>query len=524
MADLAVHFNIGHADAPKPIPYIKADHKLVEKIKPIILKKAKGRKIIGLSWYSKGNHAKLRSFNLEHFKAIRRREDLCFINLQYSADNTDDSRLFKHLFPKITLLQPAKILNQDVNFFDDIEMHAAFIEACDAILTITNFTCSLAGTMGKKMVLMASPLNNFRIGEIVSEKGCWFSNVKKIRYQWNQPREEVVTQAFDLLDQHLNLTKPAKLEKKTKKQPPKPISAPKTSPWIEPFIDDLKHIEFSDEHLKFLNQMMVQYNATQNVKDDQTNTMPLGPYDQWVYALAVLGDHANKMIPDPIQDALIDCCRQILKIRSDIAEPWQWMSGTLLRFDQPHECENILRNACKKFPNDAELKSNLAVCLTDLHQFKEADKLFFETLKLSKNHYNYRFNYAWFLLKTGRFKEAWPLLEARLETDQFKRFIRPFDIPRWQGQSLKDKIIFISAEQGLGEQIMFARLADRLSDQAKHVYISCKPKLEPLMQRSLKATTAIGAFTKEHLFCKQVKADYYLEMGSMPLQCRLFEN
>ncbi len=538
MADLAVYFNIGAPTSPKPKPYLKVDQYLTKKIRNAMLQKANGRKLIGLSWKTSGTRAWLRSFKTDDLKLLATRDDLCFINLQYDQEGATDANELLALFSNSNWLEPDEIITQNVNFFYDIDMHAAFINACDCIISIGNFTANLAGAIGKPLVYIVSPAADYRAGNSISGTDCWFNSASILRYHWNQPKHKIIQQALNILDEILN-TKSTKTKTQTahhhtnmqNKDIPANINKPsqeKNQQWIKPFLSDLTKLNFDTNDWQYLNNLNIvilsQGKVDFMLETAPYNSKPIGSFEDWAKALEILNSKKHKMLPDLVEEALLDCCHQILKITPNHPNPWQWLSGSLLHYHRPFEGEKLLRKTLTQFPNEIETMSNLAVCLTDLHRFEEAESYFRKAMSSEQDNDNYRFNYAWFLLKVGRFKEAWPLLESRFSIEQYQRFIRPFRIPRWRGESLKGKTLLISAEQGLGEQIMFARLADRFLEDAKNVWVSCKPKLEPLMQRSLKANIAVGAYEQEHLFAETIKADYYIPMGSLPLMCNLFDN
>ena len=57
-------------------------------------------------------------------------------------------------------------------------------------------------------------------------------------------------------------------------------------------------------------------------------------------------------------------------------------------------------------------------------------------------------------LLAGRFEEGWPDYELRFISEDAPK--RCLTLPRWDGQTLPDGAVLITAEQGLGDEIMFA--------------------------------------------------------------------
>ena len=81
-----------------------------------------------------------------------------------------------------------------------------------------------------------------------------------------------------------------------------------------------------------------------------------------------------------------------------------------------------------------------------------------------------------------------PANSRRLETPPARppqdREPPAYSAPRWRGESLAGKTLFITREQGLGDEIMFASLFGELIHAARHCVIECDPRLARLYARS----------------------------------------
>ncbi|MGF1455415.1 MAG: tetratricopeptide repeat protein [Alphaproteobacteria bacterium] len=101
-----------------------------------------------------------------------------------------------------------------------------------------------------------------------------------------------------------------------------------------------------------------------------------------------------------------------------------------------------------------------------------------------------RLSHALALLQAGRLAEGWTAYGARFAA-QGAREGSAADrrLKRWTGQSLKGRPLKILAEQGVGDQLMFAAcLPAVLSAPAREagpVSLTCEPRLAPLLARSL---------------------------------------
>ena len=95
-------------------------------------------------------------------------------------------------------------------------------------------------------------------------------------------------------------------------------------------------------------------------------------------------------------------------------------------------------------------------------------------------------------LSEGDFARGWPLYEARpSRTDPRKR--RPYDLPEWQGESVAEGALLVAAEQGLGDEIMFASCFPDVIERAPRCVIECDPRLTRLFERSFPDARIVGA-------------------------------
>lgn len=85
------------------------------------------------------------------------------------------------------------------------------------------------------------------------------------------------------------------------------------------------------------------------------------------------------------------------------------------------------------------------------------------------------------LLKSGNFEEGWKYYEWRLQSLQ-KKPSHSKNAARWNGEDINGKSIFLSAEQGLGDQIQFVRYAHALEQRGAKVIVECAKNLIPLLK------------------------------------------
>jgi tetratricopeptide (TPR) repeat protein len=96
---------------------------------------------------------------------------------------------------------------------------------------------------------------------------------------------------------------------------------------------------------------------------------------------------------------------------------------------------------------------------------------------------NYRFLRASINLLRENFELGWS--DYAFRNLQSTRHLRMLPFPLWKGEALAGKTIVLAAEQGLGDQVMFAScLPDVLAMQPKRVIVEVMDRVAPTLARS----------------------------------------
>ena len=102
-----------------------------------------------------------------------------------------------------------------------------------------------------------------------------------------------------------------------------------------------------------------------------------------------------------------------------------------------------------------------------------------------------QFNLAVAYLLAGDLENGWAQYEKRWNFEHLDGRLPQLAQPRWQGESLKDKKVLVTGEQGHGDNIQFVRFVeDLIKAGASHVYVSVDPGLKPLLQASFTPSSA----------------------------------
>ena len=161
-------------------------------------------------------------------------------------------------------------------------------------------------------------------------------------------------------------------------------------------------------------------------------------------------------------------------------------------------------------PPNPEAFSARGNALWDLGRHEEAFAGFEKAIELRPDFAAAHWNKSLCLLKIGRFAEGWPLYEARHGTGQ-QTVQRAIAQPRWNGEDIAGKTVFVHWEQGFGDTIQFCRYARLLAGRGARVVLEVQPPLRGLIRGSLPEIETIAAGETPPPF------DLHVPLLSLPL-------
>lgn len=113
------------------------------------------------------------------------------------------------------------------------------------------------------------------------------------------------------------------------------------------------------------------------------------------------------------------------------------------------------------------------------------------------------------LLEQGKWEEAWTYYDARKTTDGWQRPSYPW--PQWKGE--KTGTLVIHGEQGIGDEIMYLSVLERIKDRADRIVVETTPRLVSLMRRSL----GVECYpSMDSILNDGIVPDHIIAMGSLP--------
>jgi len=144
------------------------------------------------------------------------------------------------------------------------------------------------------------------------------------------------------------------------------------------------------------------------------------------------------------------------------------------------EAEELHRRALALRPHDARVIYNAALVPRDDHRPAEAQAMYERTLAIDPTNAECLWDRALIRLQQGDYAQGFREYETRWGLERSKP--RKYNLPRWEGESLKGRSLFLHDEQGFGDVLMFARFIPELRRRgASRIVLECQPELMRLM-------------------------------------------
>ena len=144
------------------------------------------------------------------------------------------------------------------------------------------------------------------------------------------------------------------------------------------------------------------------------------------------------------------------------------------------EAEQVHKNALAQAPDDSRLLYNYGLLKRDVGSPVEAQKIFEQTLQLDPTNNECRWDHALSLLQQGDYATGFPAYETRWGLARCPS--RNIALPRWTGEPLEGRTIFLHDEQGFGDVLQWARFIPEVRKRgAGRIILECQPELLRLM-------------------------------------------
>ena len=216
-------------------------------------------------------------------------------------------------------------------------------------------------------------------------------------------------------------------------------------------------------------------------------------------------------------DAAVVRYQRALEIEPEYTVAHKNLGAALLNSGDPIRAEACYRRVLDRMPQDVEAVAGLAKSLVDQGDLDAALAAYAVAVEIEPEGAKGHADRALVWLKQGDFAKGWREYEWRLKCGC--RSPRS-DIPIWDGSPLEDRTILVYAEQGVGDEIMFASCLPELVDRAARCVVECDRRLVPLFRRSFPTAMVVARGDDPARFAAAGRIDVRIAAGSVPRYLR----
>ncbi len=142
-----------------------------------------------------------------------------------------------------------------------------------------------------------------------------------------------------------------------------------------------------------------------------------------------------------------------------------------------------LERAVMLAPNAPEAHMSLGILRLHAGRTAAALESLRHALRLAPDHAGAHSNLAHALFTSGDWQSAWPHFEHRFSSHSRRASLEiPPGMPRWNGTRFDGLEVWLLGEQGLGDQLQFARYAKIVSNLGVSCVLSCDPRLVRILE------------------------------------------
>jgi hypothetical protein len=168
---------------------------------------------------------------------------------------------------------------------------------------------------------------------------------------------------------------------------------------------------------------------------------------------------------------------------------WSTLGSTLEGLEQRELAEMAFQEAARVEPNQSDIYDQWAGVYVNNGNPERCAELARKALQLNPDNVIAKKHLSLALLELGEWAEAWPLMEYRKAIRDYQRPV--YNLPIWKGEAVDTLVVH--GEQGIGDEIMYVSLLNRIRSRVKRLIVEVTPRLVPLMRRSLKDCEVYGS-------------------------------
>jgi Tfp pilus assembly protein PilF len=251
--------------------------------------------------------------------------------------------------------------------------------------------------------------------------------------------------------------------------------------------------------------------------------LALSSYDRALQLDATVPMLRNNMAASYIETGACAKAKLLLELalREEPANAFAWtnLAIVLLRGLDPAAAQVAAERACVLAPDYLVALQTCSNIHKELQEWDSALALIQRGLTLAPGDASMSWSLAMLQLLRGDYAAGWLSHEARWDgSPELRNSLPQMSAPRWQGDSLAGKTLFVWSEQGYGDVIQFVRflpsIAARVRREGGKLVFCCYSGLSTLVARSLGEDVDMIVPHDQSPFPSH---DFHLPLASLPL-------
>lgn len=530
LLDLPRVLNMTNHTAVRPPPYLRIEEARAARWRKRLPDSNVLR--VGLVWRGNPNNPldAHRSVSPDLFSALRTVDNAEFVVLQKDAAPNEIAMLRRNL--KLRMIDDP--VDEDGKFLDT----AAILTRLDVLITVDTATAHVAGALGMPVWLLVAEQQDWRWG-VSAATTMWYPTMtlyRQTQASWTnaaaQLREDVARLALG------NMPPPA-----SQPLPPAPNAASQAQhdQALEQGLQalragDLKRAEACmatipathPQYAAVLNYRAVaalQSGATAQALQWLEEAVARAPQlaDARVNLARVLQEHgqlaaalvhyraALSAAPDHAVahanlgslyheqrrlDEAIAHYQRACQAAPDFAVPYNNLGLIALEQGRYDEALQLFERALRLDPRFADAWCNLGNFFRSSARIDKARNAYDMALTHDPSHAGAHWNRALLSLLQGNYAQAWP--DYAWGYAARERKLQTFPIPSWrEGETLAGKSVLVFPEEGVGDEVFYARFIPTLLTQCRRLVVECDPRLQPMLKRNFPSADIRGVHRQD---------------------------